>query len=295
MGLNMKIINIFFLLFICYLRASILQVDFIVFSFNRPMQLYALLESTYQHVKGLRKIIVIYRSDGFFEEGYEIVKKDFVAVEFKRQGENPSSDFKPLLLDALSEDSSHILFGVDDIIVKDNIDLTECIKILEEKKAFGFYLRLGKNISHNYTLNIPMSLPMGESSGEIFKWVVSKKCDVDWGYSRTVDMTIYRKKDIIPEISSLTFHSPNSLEGIWDLHFAKKPILAICFESSKIINVPVNIVNKDATWNRSARFYSVFDLQKLFRNGFKIDVNKFYGLRNKAPHEELKYNFKKRY
>ncbi|MBM3201448.1 MAG: glycosyltransferase family 2 protein, partial [Chlamydiae bacterium] len=76
--------------------------DLVVFSFNRPLQLFALLESTELHVKGMRKIAVLMRSDEEFIEGYNKVKERFPYVHFVEQPKiNTRESFKPILLDLL--------------------------------------------------------------------------------------------------------------------------------------------------------------------------------------------------
>ena len=45
-----------------YTLAIVGNADLVIFSYNRPLQLYALLESITNYVTGLDKIMVIYRS-----------------------------------------------------------------------------------------------------------------------------------------------------------------------------------------------------------------------------------------
>ncbi|EKD49039.1 MAG: hypothetical protein ACD_64C00023G0003, partial [uncultured bacterium] len=52
------------------------SVDLVVFSCDRPLQLYALLESVQQYARGLAEQHVIYRAtDLKFEKGYAIVSQ----------------------------------------------------------------------------------------------------------------------------------------------------------------------------------------------------------------------------
>ena len=75
------------------------KADLIIFSYNRPLQLYALLESVQKDVTGLGETTVLYRADGPFAAGYEKVKAAYPQVQFRAQGIDPASDFKPLTLD----------------------------------------------------------------------------------------------------------------------------------------------------------------------------------------------------
>ena len=54
-----------------------LAADLVIFSYDRPLQLYAFLESVQRYVTGLSKISVICRmSDGQYRQGYEIIQAD---------------------------------------------------------------------------------------------------------------------------------------------------------------------------------------------------------------------------
>ena len=61
------------------------QTDLIVYSYDRPMQLYALLESIEKYITGLSDIFVILRtSSSDFEHAYGIVEKTFSKVIYPR-------------------------------------------------------------------------------------------------------------------------------------------------------------------------------------------------------------------
>jgi hypothetical protein len=78
------------------------KADLVVFSYDRPMQLYAFLESTYMYLDNLGEIRVIYRaSDERYEASYCIVKEDFPNVFYMKQGNSPQDDFKPLTLEGV--------------------------------------------------------------------------------------------------------------------------------------------------------------------------------------------------
>lgn len=129
------------------------EADILLFSFDRPLQLYACLESIERYFTGVRRLSVIYRTshDGYLK-GYQQVKERFPQVTFIKQSEDhPKKEFKSLVLKSIFDSpSQYILFGVDDIIVKDFVDFKFCMEMMERTKAYGFYLRFGKNISFCY-------------------------------------------------------------------------------------------------------------------------------------------------
>jgi glycosyltransferase involved in cell wall biosynthesis len=261
--------------------------DVIVFSYNRPLQLYAFLESFYKHVKGYRTISVIYRSDEEYVDGYAIVKKDFPAVHFFSQ-ENPPHDFKRLTLEALSLDANHVVFAVDDVLVKEDIDLKKDMEEMDWKGAYGFFYRLGDHVDYCYMLDRPQKVPsLIEFSEDLYGWVFEKG-DADWAYPNALDFVLYRKKEIQSAFLSLDYTNPNKLEGNWS-RLANVKQIGLCHKNSKILNIPVNIVS--TFQNRSMNSYSAEELNLIFLDGLKFDTAPFEGMLNKSPHIEADLTF----
>lgn len=263
-----------------------LKADVIVFSFDRPLQLYAFLESMQRYVTGLGTVQVIYRaSDDAFAQAYASVQADFGGVSFMRQGSNPRADFKPLTVQALVQSPhAYVLFAVDDIIVIDHIDCCACIQALEKYKAYGFYLRLGTNLRECYTMSRAQQLPKLQMvEPGMFKWCFAQ-AEFDWNYPNTVDMTLYRKRDIDSQFKQMQYGAPNPLEGTWST-LAKDVMqrTGLCYEYTKIINVPLNSVQSDWT-NRNMEFMTVKQLLAIFKEGKKMDINPLYQIRNISAH-----------
>jgi len=80
----------------------------------------------------------------------------------------------------------------------------------------------------------------------------------------------------------LNFNSPNTLEGSWAL---SKPLagVGLFYEKSKIVNIPLNLVQQEAN-NPHMDLYSVQELLEKFEQGFKIDINPLYGIENESAH-----------
>ncbi len=269
------------------------NVDLVVFSFDRPLQLYALLESTHTYIKGLQEVHVIFRaSDKPFEEGYEIVKKAFSKVFFHKQGDNPRSDFKPLTLKAVFDSpSAYVLFAVDDIVVKDAIDTLACAEALEKYDAYGFYLRLGKNLNQCYPLSCSQPISnLKQEEATIYSWQFNR-AKFDWAYPHTVDMTLYRKKEIERDLRGPSYYTPNKLEDMW--HGQARKIMGkrgLCYASSKIVNMPLNRVQHEYK-NRAMSEYSSQDLLNKFLSGQKMDIAPLKCVDNKAAHMEYSPTF----
>ncbi|MGE4168418.1 MAG: hypothetical protein AB7E68_02630 [Candidatus Babeliales bacterium] len=271
------------------------KADLIIFSFNRPLQLYALLESVERYIDGIASIQIIYRpGNKDMRKAYKKVKKRFSSVIFiKQSSTNPQVDFKRKTLEALSKGSSnYIVFAVDDIIVKDYVDIADCANYLKMTHAHGFYLRLGKNITYCYmnkcNQDVPDLIPV---SNDVGAWQF-KGSGPDWGCPNTVDMTVYSRKEIVPILQKLDFDNPNYLEGAWCAHCDINK-LGLCFHQSKIINIPLNQVQNCSGCNLSMNI-SWQELFKQFKNGYKLDISKLYKIQNNSPHMEYQPTFIKR-
>lgn len=271
-----------------------LKTDLIVFSFDRPLQLYAFLESTEKYITGLDLINVIYRvSSPEIEIAYQIVKDKFINVHFIKE----NYDFKSLVLNLIFESSNdNIIFGVDDIIVKDYVNITECISNMEKNNVYGFYLRLGKNITQCYMHNdeitpVPQSKKITDS---IYQWNFNDGTG-DWKYPNTVDMTIYKKSEIKAILSIIDFKNPSDLESAW-ANKANYNLTGLYFDSSKIINTPLNIVHDEKLnqENRHSAIYTTKDLLDIFNAGLKININVYSKINNIAPHAAIIPAFIKR-
>lgn len=268
------------------------KADLVIYSFDRPMQLYAFLESAERYMSGIEEVVVIYRSScDRYKASYELVKHRFPAVVYLSQGDKPLLDFKPLTIQAVFDTpSAYVVFAVDDIIVKDYICCSDDIQALEQHNAYGFYYRLGTHLSYCYTMNVPQAVPpLTSVAPGIYAWqFCNGHCD--WGYPNTVDMTLYRKKDIESFFKHGNYNSPNTLEGRWAGQTG--PIMrriGLCYESSKMVNLPLNRVQHDYP-NRHMEL-SAQDLQTLFEQGLKIDIAPLVRVANISAHMEYNPTF----
>ncbi|MCH9614590.1 MAG: hypothetical protein SP1CHLAM54_14480 [Chlamydiia bacterium] len=263
--------------------------DIVVFSYDRPMQLYAFLESTERYVKNAQRKWVIYRtSDDVYEKGYETVKKDFPAVRFLRQ--ESRSDFKTLVKKAMQAD--YIAFAVDDLIIKDHINLKEAALEMQTTGAYGFYYRLGTNITHCYMQERDVALPHTINLGSgLYAWQFSAG-DGDWNYPNSVDFTLFCRSDIEKELLKLKFDNPSGLEEKWSKK-ANLERVGLCTKYSKVVNIPLNVVSQKSRdfGNRTGEEYTTKELLEIFNQGYKIDVEKFFQVRNTSPHAELDVHF----
>lgn len=271
-------------------------VDLIVFSKDRPLQLYAFLESLTNNAKGFHDISVLcHAKNERIARAYDEVQQKFPHVDFVFQSrENPRGDFKQLLCSLVDHShASYIIFAVDDIIVTDSFDIQECAQLLAQTKAYGFYLRLGKEISGCFMERRETGLPhlYPVQGGVGFLWQFDTGTG-DWRYPNTVDMTLYPKTTVVQACHGLQYHSPNTFEGVWCGRVNLKAS-GLCFEKSKMINIPMNLVQTD--WkNLATNSFSADQLLELFEKGLKIDVAALHKCPHKSPHVDMVPTFVKR-
>ena len=265
------------------------QCDLVIFSFNRPMQLYSLLESVRERVTGLRKIMVIYRQDKDFFQGYEIVKKTFPNVDFYKQSDNnPYADFKPLVLQTAfskkRQGAEYILFAVDDLIITDHIIIKEGIKKLQSTGTYGLYYRIGTHTDYCYTADFKQGLPnFLELGNDCLAWQFDSGKG-DWDYPNSVDFVLYKKQDIQQALEQIDYVHPNYLEGKWAL-LADHKKMGICYTRAKTVNIPINKVTTFS--NKHANMMSPEEMNTEFLKGFKIDIKPIFQLNNRSAHTEI--------
>jgi glycosyltransferase involved in cell wall biosynthesis len=277
----------------CFDKFKLAKADLVIFSFDRPLQLYALLESIELYVKGIHSISIIYRtSNDRYERAYQDVQTTFSDARFLKQQD--ISDFKTLTLKAInSTPMEHILFAVDDNLVKDDVNLSECIEWLERTQAYGFYLKLGSHLNYCYTMDRPQKVPANIQIKENIRAWQFEFSEADWNYPNTVDMTLYRKKDLFSLFGSFNYTNPNWLEWRWASWWVnhKSPTsVGLFYENSKILNVPLNRVQTDIL-NRTMNLYSQEELLEKFEQGLKVDIQPLYQIKNQAVHVEYEPTF----
>lgn len=269
-------------------------VDLVCFSFDRGIQMDAHLESVKRRVNGLNEIHVLYRaSETKYDEPYQDLQKRFSTVHWVKQGAKPAQDFKPLLLSILhNSKADYVLFSVDDIIVTEDVDLSVCVDALKTTGAYAFYLRLGKNITYCYAENKRTPVPPLKSLGnDVWQWRIADGKG-DWGYPNSVDLTVFRKDQVLRSISDLNFTNPNYFESSWS-HHVSRDWCGLCFGMSKMINIPINVVQNTFS-NRNMHLYSKEDLLKLYLDGFTFDVEKLYKIPHNSAHFEVRPTLIKR-
>lgn len=273
------------------INRSIKTTDLIIFSFNRPLQLYALLESIEKYVTNLNKVYLLYRTtNAQYDEAYNEIKNRFPNIHYLQQGGNPRGDFKPLLMQAFFNSSAeYVMCAVDDDMVKDYIDIHTCIDALEETNAHEFSLRLGLNITDVYPTHEKMRYPaFTELKNDVLMFQFNNG-NWDWLYPHNLDMTIFRKSEVQSIFQHGSYTSPNTLEIAFAIT-ANPNAYGLCFKSSKKFMVPLNIIQQDwFVFNEGS--FSIAELFAMWKNGLKMDIDTYFQHNNSCIMAQLKPTF----
>lgn len=265
------------------------KVDLVVFSYHRPLQLYAFLESLHIYGQNYGHVFVLYRSEkSRFDRAYQDLKSTFKKVQFIKQSNiNPAKQFKQEVMDLafnpVRSRSKYICFAVDDIVIKKPIDFVDAIHGLNTSGAYGFFLRLGKEISDCYMLQLQHVIPPLTLLEDKYLLFTFEKGNGDWNYPNNLDMTIYRKQDIYPDLKRISFTYPNDLEAVWSEYRENKK-KGVCYQNAKIINLPLNVISKAN--NRNMQAYSIEELLISFEQGYKFDLSDIGKIHNRSVHFE---------
>ena len=278
------------------------KADLIIFSYDRPLQLYALLESIDKNVTNIGKIYIICRtSSQEYEKGYHTVSQEladfFCKYDVTYIAQNaPYKDFREKTIACVNAcENGHIFFAVDDMIVIRPINLDEVINALEESKAYCFQLRMGLSIEYCYTKKMNVKVPKGLIYRE--KFFVWKFADgiKDWCYPFSLDMGLYTKSFLVKELNSFHFNSPYSLEAKWYPYSKNKfkQKYGICYLQSAVVNIPLNCLEKNSV-NLHMNFATTEKIFELFSDGYKIDITSLQNYVPKSPHIHYEPTFIKR-
>ncbi len=259
-------------------------VEGIIFSMDRPMQLYSLLESFYCYCENPPKLnLLIKYTKTEFQDEYKNIE-----IIFKNKNIDffYETDFKENLITIIAKISkSNIFFLVDDIIFKDKFNFNHYFQI-KNFNNYIFSLRLGKNLNYCYPRSISQFLPKFTSVNNLNSWKwFSYLNNGDWGYIFSVDGNVYSKRQVEIMTKIINFKAPNSFESnmnIFRYIFLNKK--GLCYNQSILVNVSLGRVNQEIE-NISGNI-SVIKLLEQWKLGYKIDINIFHKIDNKSAHIE---------
>lgn len=256
------------------------KADLIIFSKDRPVQLYALLESIQSHVLGIEKISILYRSStSEMEAGYLETKLQFPLLSFHKI----DADFQKILgavaFDYRTSKSPYLLFAEDDDLITDRLDLASAIDALETTRAYGFYFNYHIGLEYSSQLEryqpLPKLTPLRglRVKEPLFAWQFSTGSD-DWGTLSGISMALYRKTDLQPLFTKLCFDDPEELLAQWEQEEDKEKI-GLCLRNAKSLRLKPSNLHLE-------------NLLDSFAQGLKIDIGPYFHI--ESPSQEISAN-----
>lgn len=202
------------------------QADIILFS-ERFEHAQKFVNSCARLMRNYNTIYIIQNSSDL---RYELLEKENVVLKNVHSG-----TFKTTLQEILNNAQEHILFAQDAMVTTHYIDCNECIQALERAFAYGFYLSKGTEniICHRTAMPQPMPV-LNQINDKMYAWAFGYAANGDWRCYNNPAMTIYRTKEIIHQIDSLSFSNHHELFAQW----ANVPIdlenVGLCYEHARV-------------------------------------------------------------
>lgn len=256
--------------------------DVIVYSKNRPLQLYALLESMYvmTDAKESADVTVIYKYDEAYLPCLEELRTKFSGVRFLHQ-----EDFrKDTLTTLITSVNQYSTFLVDDIIFKSGVSFKDIESLLSTNpNILTFSMRMGLHLNLCYPTNSYQPIPNGNVVNEIFVWDWTQASG-DWAYPVSLDGHIFKKSDVLKWASRINFTNPNQFEDYLQHSFKMDSVEkhCVCHTNSIIVNLPLNRV-QDEYKNRCGEL-SAEELLSIWNSRKKIDTQSIAKLHNNSAH-----------
>lgn len=264
----------------------------IIFSKNRACQLNLLLDSLKNNAPVLfDKIHVLYKAEADYDLGYEKLKERYTGINFHKE-----TNFRHDLFKLIDDEIEATTFMVDDAVVFKQI-LARKIDIIKPvvENFVIFSLRLGENCVYSHPANLHYTLGEHEIDGEYITFDYTKQQIGDFRYPLSTDGHIFNTKLIKDLLIEINFYNPNTLEALLQRFVVTNSIPSVvkCFRESKLVSIPVNLVN-DSFNNRHGLEFGISEkeLNDKYLNGEIIDLKSmdFNGVN--GPHKEIIYKFK---
>jgi hypothetical protein len=258
-----------------FVNNSCREIDSIVFSKDRSMQLHAFLLSYTEKVCNRGRMYILYKcSDERHKKSYNELKADFTNENFIFIEE---TNFRSQLIEILdNSNAGKVIFYVDDMIFTHKIDYKELEKI--DTNRYTLALSRGKDMNYSIVLQKPLVQPPFTEIGNNllqFNWDYLEEFS-DWTYPLGVSGYMYGKVEVSFICKTIDFKAPNSLESAMQLYLVYfKNRLGLCPESATSVCVHANLVQNEFT-NPILGTFSIDELLNLWEKGKRIDVQEFY-------------------
>ncbi len=260
------------------------QIEGIVFSKDRPLQLHALLKSYLHHVESPAPLHVLYKATSpEMECAYRELFTDVSASPIAAHAESNFRDDVRQLLGTIR--SERVFFLVDDILFIEPFDLDALCRW--DWLRYIPTLRHGRGIDYCYTRSVPQKEPPFLTDAPpgfiIWRW---QDGEHEYAFPLSLDGHVFHREEIAIIAAHSDFVGPNTLETILQLYIdAFLCRQAVAYEKARLVNVPWNRVQ--AEWDSRHGTVSEAELLRAWQDGMEVDIHSFSGYKNRSTHEEL--------
>lgn len=265
----------------------------IIFSKNRACQLNLLLDSIKENAPLLfDKIKILYKADNeSYLDGYNKIISKYPTITFFNE-----KSFKNDVIRLIDDNIEATTLMVDDAVVYNKIMArkTDIIKPVVEKN-YIFSLRLGLNCVYSHPANKEYVIGEHEIDGEYIIFDYTKQQVGDFKYPLSTDGHIFNTTLLKNLLVETNFNNPNTLEANLQVFVLinSLPKMVKCFTESKLVSIPVNLVNNTFNNRHGLEFpISEKELNERFITGESIDLKSLDFSTVNGPHKEIKYVFK---
>ena len=189
------------------------KTDVVIFSFNKPHVLPAVIDSLSAHVAGTQDVHIMYQAPHVeIAQQYEIIKNNYPTCHFHKLAPN-AADFRNTFNHVYQQlHADYVLFSKGDTLFTAPINLTDCIHMLEKTKAYAFYFNLASHQVNNITS--PLLHPLSIASG-IDAWNFYMARDI-WSSANSVDSVLHKRdKTLQGFVQAQYMPNPEGFELTW--------------------------------------------------------------------------------
>lgn len=267
----------------------------LVFSKDRPLQLFTLLHTYFENVKNPAPLTVIYdTSNQDYENAYLEIAEYFLDKSVRVAFVKEVGSFRETLNQELDKIEVHALFFlVDDILFIRPVDLS-VVNELDPQTAV-LSLRHSPQLRWSYTSKatlVPPRFSNSPVSPELlsFKWF---EREYEWSDPWSVDGQVLSTAEVRVLTRISDFKAPNSYEvALKAFNDIAANRIGVCFRESKILNLPINRVQNEIP-NLSGSISCAYLLEQ-WNLGMMIDTQMFADYSPISPHEEHVIELKRR-
>ena len=262
------------------------NVNLIVFSKDRPLQLAGLLKSIQIHAQSPIDVQVLWKaSQKEIRQAYDVVQQEFPGAKWVEE-----RDFNKDLKALVSQGGGYLAFGTDDSLFFQPFRLEG---VAGHPRVVCFSTRLGLNTKKCYTSNRDSELPQIFCDEKILLWKWGEATD-DFAYPMSLDGHIFRKSFFLAMLDGCEFSNPNELEDC----LARKavsmkikdtlPVWMASYRTSRYVSIPVNRIQNTFS-NRAGNRpeFSSSSLLGKYQQGLRIDIDQTVSCLPNAAHQEF--------